>query len=147
MQTTVTKSDMFYSRNLFVWAWSTSFHGPFLMMFLSFSFAATSSAVIPGSLAECPASGTTCPRWFHMVTSSNLRKAENEAMEKKCIIPWSILNMRSALCVNPMSSSIKIISWNSTCITSPSNNSNSNASHIKWLALQLDVVVICAAKH
>jgi hypothetical protein len=46
-----------------------------------------------------------------------------------------------------MSSSIKIISWDSTCITSPSNNSNSNASHIKWLALQLDVVVICAAKH
>ena len=30
-----------------------------LMMLFNFSFAATSSAAIPGSLAECPASGTT----------------------------------------------------------------------------------------
>lgn len=35
---------------------------PFLTIFFSFSFAATSSAAIPGSLAECPASGTTCQK-------------------------------------------------------------------------------------
>lgn len=43
-----------------------SLQGPlFLTKFLSFSFAATSSAAIPGSFAECPASATT----YHLYSS------------------------------------------------------------------------------
>lgn len=44
---------------------------PFLTIFFSFSVAATSSAAIPGSLAECPASGTICRKqWSEKIRKS-----------------------------------------------------------------------------
>lgn len=57
-----------------------------LLTLFSFSFAATSSAAIPGSKQLCPASATICFRTKSKFTDVNIRQKVTTVMSPETII-------------------------------------------------------------